>query len=96
VSCPVLRDRDPSTNFQNAAENTDGLGQKVRRLPMPWRARIEAVGNVLFSSITPAKGFDLFVTAERDSDMKTPSGAEVLRAALHSSAIASFGQERLL
>ena len=35
-----------------------------------------------FKTITPAKSFDLFVTAERDSTIKAPSGAEVLRAAI--------------
>lgn len=35
-----------------------------------------------FKTITPAKSFDLFVTAERDPDVKSPSGSEVLRAAI--------------
>lgn len=35
-----------------------------------------------FKTVTPAKSFDLFVTAERDSAIKSPTGAEVLRAAI--------------
>jgi hypothetical protein len=35
-----------------------------------------------FKTITPAESFDLFVTTERDSTIKAPSGAEVLRAAI--------------
>lgn len=35
-----------------------------------------------FKTITPAKSFDLFVTAERDAAVKTPTGAEVMRATI--------------
>jgi hypothetical protein len=35
-----------------------------------------------FKTVTPSKGFDLFVTAERDSGVKAPSGPEVLRATI--------------
>lgn len=35
-----------------------------------------------FKTVTPSKTFDLFVTAERDSSAKAPSGPEVLRATI--------------
>jgi hypothetical protein len=35
-----------------------------------------------FKSITPLKNFAIFVTAEADSNAKTPSGSEVLRASV--------------
>ena len=35
-----------------------------------------------FETVTPSKNFDIFVTAERDSGIKTPSGTEVLRASI--------------
>jgi hypothetical protein len=35
-----------------------------------------------FETVTPSKGFDLFVTGERDYSAKAPSGTEVLRAAI--------------
>lgn len=35
-----------------------------------------------FKTVTPSKSFDLFVTAERDSGAKAPSGPEVLRTAI--------------
>lgn len=35
-----------------------------------------------FETVTPSKTFDLFVTGERDSSTKAPSGTEVLRAAI--------------
>jgi hypothetical protein len=35
-----------------------------------------------FKTVTPVKSFDLFVTAERDSTIKVPNGAEVLRATI--------------
>jgi hypothetical protein len=35
-----------------------------------------------FETVTPSKHFDLFVTGERDSGAKAPSGSEVLRAAI--------------
>jgi hypothetical protein len=35
-----------------------------------------------FKTVTPSKGFDLSVTAERDPTAKAPSGPEVLRATI--------------
>ena len=35
-----------------------------------------------FETVTASKGFDLFVTGERDYGAKAPSGPEVLRAAI--------------
>jgi hypothetical protein len=35
-----------------------------------------------FTTVTPSKNFDLFVTAERDSSIQTPGGSEVLRASI--------------
>jgi hypothetical protein len=36
-----------------------------------------------FRTVTPLKSFDVFVTAEPESTVKTPSGPEVLRANVH-------------
>lgn len=35
-----------------------------------------------FQTVTPVKSFDLFVTAESDPSIKSPQGAEVLRASI--------------
>jgi hypothetical protein len=38
--------------------------------------------NGSFETVSPSKNFDLFVTAEQDLKAKSPSGQEVLRAAI--------------
>jgi hypothetical protein len=35
-----------------------------------------------FETVTPLKSFDVFVTAEQDFRVKSPSGPEVLRATI--------------
>ena len=35
-----------------------------------------------FETVTPSKNFEMFVTAEQDVKAKSPSGPEVLRAAI--------------
>ena len=38
--------------------------------------------NASFETVTPLKNFDVFVTAEQDFRVKSPSGQEVLRATI--------------
>jgi hypothetical protein len=35
-----------------------------------------------FTAVTPMKSFDVFVTAEQDTRVTSPTGAEVLRATI--------------
>ena len=44
--------------------------------------RVDKSRKANFETITPAKNFDLFVTAEQDPTVKTPTGTEILRATI--------------
>ena len=44
--------------------------------------KVDKKRNAEFETVTPAKNFDLFVTAEQDPLVKVPSGAEVLKATI--------------
>jgi hypothetical protein len=51
--------------------------------PVPWgQMKVEKNRKASFESVTPAKNFDLFVTAEQDATIKAPTGPEVLKATI--------------
>lgn len=66
----------PATVYVVWLQEKDGAADNQGQL------RVDKKLKATFKTITPAKSFDLFVTAERDAAIKTPSGAEVLRAAI--------------
>lgn len=44
--------------------------------------RVDKSRKANFETVTPVKNFDLFVTAEQDPTVKTPTGTEILRATI--------------
>jgi hypothetical protein len=66
----------PATVYVVWLQEKDGSAENQGQL------RVDNKLKASFKTTTPAKSFDLFVTAERDSAVKTPSGAEVMRAAI--------------
>ncbi len=46
------------------------------------RLKVDKKLKASFETVTPARNFDLFVTAEQDALAKTPGGPEVLRATI--------------
>ena len=51
--------------------------------PQPQgQLRVDKSRKASFETVTPAKNFDLFVTAEQDPNIKVPTGPEILRATI--------------
>jgi hypothetical protein len=51
--------------------------------PQPQgQLKVDKSRKASFETVTPAKNFDLFVTAEQDPTVKAPTGAEVLKATI--------------
>jgi hypothetical protein len=44
--------------------------------------RVDKKLNGSFEGVTPAKNFDIFITAEQESSPKAPTGEEILRATI--------------
>ena len=56
--------------------------EKGGEAAMQGQLRIDKKLKGSFRTVTPLKAFDVFVTAESDPNVKTPSGTEVLRATI--------------
>lgn len=44
--------------------------------------RVDKKLNASFEGVTPAKNFDIFITAEQEAAPKAPAGAEILKATI--------------
>lgn len=73
---------DPQNLTPSAAVYVVWLQEKAGNPQNQGELKVDKNLKARFETVTPSKSFDVFVTGERDSGAKVPSGPEVLRTAI--------------